>query len=230
MQKNPLPQAEGAHAPEEWIETPSPQPMNESEPRHNETRKETADERAKATAEQGPIISKSHKIKTRQTQSLTAAPVNQAPIIVNPLIKPIPVAGGPTRPSSKTPEHEHGGVIVAKTLAPQLATDPNLLAQGQWDERKLAVLDDGTLAAMSHFSHRFTYDGVRYWGHICEWWLTGSQGIGGRGRTDILKAMMAASTGGPTPEKAHKPNILSRNLFNRDWKSKAQSEGKEVEE
>ena len=135
------------------------------------------------------------------------------------------IAPASTRPQPDSKKTEEGSVIVAKHLAPQLATDPDLLAQGRWDERKVAVLDEGTLAAMSHFSHRYVYDGVRYWGHIVEWWLTGSQGIGGRGRTDILKAI-GASAGVQSVERTKAPNVIARNLWARDWEKKAAAEGK----
>lgn len=139
------------------------------------------------------------------------------------------MAPASTRPQPESKKTEEGSVIVAKHLAPQLATDPDLLGQGRWDERKLAILDDGTLAAMSHFSYRYVYDGVRYWGHICEWWLTGSQGIGGRGRTDILRAI-GASSGVQSIEKTKAPNVIARNLWQRDWKDKATAKGEVPEE
>ena len=134
-----------------------------------------------------------------------------------------------SRPSAAAGQKEQGSVIIAKHLGPQLGTDPDILAQGHWDERKVAIIDEGTLTALAHFSHRYIYDEVRYWGHITEWWLTGSQGIGGLGRQHILKALMYSS-GVQSVEKASKPNIVSRNLFNRGWKEKATSQGKEVEE
>ena len=120
-------------------------------------------------------------------------------------------------------------MIVAKELAGQLGTAPELKAMKRIDERKMAVLDDGTLAALSHFSYRYVYDRVRYWGHITEWWLTGSQGIGGLGRRHILQAM-ANITGVQSVEKAKQPNIIARSLWDRNWKKEAETEGKVVEE
>jgi len=133
------------------------------------------------------------------------------------------------RPSAPTSAREEGSVIVAKRLAEQLGTSPELKAQMRIDERKMAVLQDGTLASLSHFSYRFVYDKVRYWGHITEWWLTGSQGIGGLGRRHILQAL-ANTSGISTVEKAEKPNAVARNLWDRDWKKKAQEQGKVVED
>jgi len=133
------------------------------------------------------------------------------------------------RPQPPSTIKEEGSVIVAKALAEQLGTSPELKAQMRIDERKMAVLDDGTLAALSHFSYRYVYDKVRYWGHITEWWLTGSQGIGGLGRRHILQAM-ANISGVQSVEKAKQPNVVARHLWDRNWQQKAESEGKIVEE
>jgi len=133
------------------------------------------------------------------------------------------------RPQPLSKIKEEGNVIVAKALAEQLGTSPELKSQMRIDERKMAVLQDQTLAALSHFSYRYVYDKVRYWGHITEWWLTGSQGIGGLGRRHILQAL-ANTSGIQAMEKAKQPNAIARNLWDRNWKQKAESEGKVVEE
>lgn len=133
------------------------------------------------------------------------------------------------RPQPPQKIKEEGSVIVAKALAEQLGTSPEIKGEQRIDERKMAVLDDVTLAALSHFSYRYVYDGVRYWGHITEWWLTGSQGIGGLGRRHILQAL-ANTSGVQSVDKAKSPNVLARNVWDRNWKEKAESEGKVVEE
>lgn len=133
------------------------------------------------------------------------------------------------RPQAPAQIKEEGSVIVAKGLAEQLGTAPEMKAEMRIDERKMAVLDDATLAALSHFSYRFVYDGVRYWGHITEWWLTGSQGIGGLARRHILQAL-ANTSGVQSIEKAEKPNVLARNIWDRNWREKAESQGKQAEQ
>lgn len=133
------------------------------------------------------------------------------------------------RPQPPTANKEEGSVIVAKALAEQLGTSPEVKAEMRIDERKMAVLTDKTLAALSHFSYRFVYDEVRYWGHITEWWLTGSQGINGLGRRHVLQAL-ANTSGVQVTEKAEKPNAVARNIWDRNWKKKAEAEGKTVEE
>ncbi len=137
-----------------------------------------------------------------------------------------PISG--MRPQPPQASKEMGSVIVAKGLAEQLGTAPELKSQMRIDERKMGVLSDTTLAALSHFSYRFVYDGVRYWGHITEWWLTGSQGIGGLGRRHILQAL-ANTSGVQVMDKAEKPNVVARNIWDRGWRQKAEAEGKITE-
>lgn len=134
-----------------------------------------------------------------------------------------------SRPQAPSKIREEGNVIVAKELAGQLGTAPELKAQMRIDERKMAVLKDRELPAIAHFSYRFVYDGVRYWGHICEWQLTGSQGVGGLGRRHILTAL-ANTSGIQAVEKAKKPNAIARNIWKRDWKAEEERKGKIVDE
>ena len=133
------------------------------------------------------------------------------------------------RPTAPKAVKEDGNVVVARELAGNLGTSPEIRQTMRIDERKFAVLDDVTLAALSHFSYRYVNDGVRYWGHIVEWWLTGSQGIGGLARRHVLQAI-ANSSGAQQMDKAKKPNALARNLWDRDWKDKAEAQGKVVED
>ena len=134
-----------------------------------------------------------------------------------------------SRPSAPKNVKEEGNVIVAKALAEQLGTSPEIKGQQRIDERKMAVLSDTTLASLSHFSYRYIFDGVRYWGHITEWWLIGSQGIGGLGRRHILQAL-ANTSGIQSVDKAKTPNAVARNVWDRNWKNKAEQKGEVVEE
>lgn len=133
-----------------------------------------------------------------------------------------------TRPQPPQKVKEEGSVIVAKALAEQMGTSPEIKQQMRIDERKFAVIGDQTLAALSHFSYRYVYDQIRYWGHITEWWLTGSQGIGGLGRKHVLQ-LMANSSGVQSVDKAKKPNVIARNIWNKDWQKKAEMRGETVE-
>lgn len=133
------------------------------------------------------------------------------------------------RPSSQKPAAETGGVIVAKALAGQLGSAPIFLVDMQIDERKLAVLDELVVTALAHFDFRAQIDHIRYWAWICDGERVGSQGVNGIGRRHILQAIANAS-GSQTVEKAEKPNVIARNLWNRGWKQKAEDQGKITEE
>jgi len=134
-----------------------------------------------------------------------------------------------SRPVRPDKLQKDAGYIVAEKLAPQLGADPEILASGRWDERKNSVLTSREVMALAHFSYRYVYDKVRYHGHLVDWILVGNQGVGGLGRRHYLQAIASAS-GSHQIDKAIKPNVLSRNLWDRDWKNKATAEGKVVEE
>lgn len=133
------------------------------------------------------------------------------------------------RPQQPQKVKEEGNVIVAKALAEQLGTSPELKAQMRIDERKMGVFSTTEVPALAHFSYRYVYDKVRYWGHITEWQLTGSQGVGGLARKHILQAL-ANTSGVHSVDKAKKPNVIARSLWDRNWKQKAEAQGQVVEE
>lgn len=133
------------------------------------------------------------------------------------------------RPQPQQRIKEEGNVIVAKALSEQLGTSPELKSQMRIDERKMGVFSSAEVPALAHFSYRYVYDHVRYWGHITEWQLTGSQGVGGLARKHILQAL-ANTSGVQAMEKAKKPNVIARSLWDRNWKEKAESQGQVVEE
>lgn len=133
------------------------------------------------------------------------------------------------RPSPPTQKAEQGSVIVAKLLAGNLGTAPEISQEMRIDERKMAVLNDYTLTSYNYLSYRGEVDKIRFWKHFVDYELVGSQAIGGLARRQILTAI-ANSSGAQTLEKAQKPNVIARNFWNRGWKEKASSEGKVVEE
>ena len=55
------------------------------------------------------------------------------------------------------------------------------------------------------------------------------QGIGGLGRRHALQAMVNSSGSQVQLDKAKQPNVIARNITNRDWREKAQAEGKIVD-
>jgi hypothetical protein len=113
-----------------------------------------------------------------------------------------------------------GVSIIAKALAPQLGSAQGHLSEGQIDERKFAMLNEMTQPSLGYFKFRARVDKVRFWGHLVEWEL-----VSRLGKRQVLQAIQAAA-GTKSLEVAEKPNILARNLTQRDWKSKAIEQGK----
>jgi hypothetical protein len=167
-------------------------------------------------------------------ESTTPQPAEALPLVADQEGKAVASQGaqipiGSIRPKPSPAAKEEGSVIVAKALAEQLGTAPHIKSEMRIDERKMGVLKEAEVIALSHFSYRYAYDGIRYWGHLVEWQLTGSQGVGGLGRRHILQAL-ANTSGIQTVEKAEKPNVVARNLWNRTWKERATQQGKVPEE
>lgn len=122
---------------------------------------------------------------------------------------------------------ESGSSVVAKALAPQLGSSPRILGTHRIDERKMAVLNDMTQTALGYFAYRGKIDKVRFFRWISGWELVSSQAVGGLARRHILQAI-SASSGVTVAEVAGRPNIIARNISNRNWKANAVREGKVV--
>lgn len=146
------------------------------------------------------------------------------------------------RLESKKKAPEDAVVTVAKTLAPQLGSDPKHLSKGEIDQRKFAVLNEPTQAALAYFNWRGGGQkyknskgenkrrrGIRFWRNLVDWELNTSVSIGGLGRRQtIQETAAAAGVGKGVMEVAERPNILARNITKRNWKEEAAKEGKVV--
>lgn len=135
--------------------------------------------------------------------------------------------GIPQKTAPIATRDESGSSVVAKSLAPQLGSSPRILGKHQIDERKMAVLNDMTQTALGYFAYRGKVDKVRFYRWISGWELVSSQAVGGLARRHILQAI-SASSGVTVAEVAGRPNILARNISNRNWKQNAIREGKVV--
>jgi len=135
------------------------------------------------------------------------------------------------RRGRKETQKEDGVVTVAKTLPPQLGSALKFLSKGAIDNRKTAVLNEPCQAALGHFNYRAEVDEIRYFKHMVEWELTTTPSIGGlRARQFIQALAAAAGVGKGVFEVAERPNILARNITQRNWREQATKEGKTVSE
>lgn len=137
---------------------------------------------------------------------------------------------------------EEPATTVAKALAPQMGSDPKHLGKQEIDQRKFAVLNEYTQAALAYFNWRGggqpyktrkgeikTRRGIRFWRNLVDWELNTSPSLGGLGRRQVIQTVAAAAgVGKGVLEVAERPNVLSRNITQRNWKEKATKEGKVV--
>ena len=126
---------------------------------------------------------------------------------------------------------EDGVSIVAKGLAPQIASDNKFLINQESDHRVTAVLDPMGQAAMGYFDYRGKIDRVRFWSHIVDWELASTPSINGLGRRQIIQETAAAAgVGKGAIDIAEKPGWIARHITQRNWKEDAMRRGEVVEE
>jgi len=144
-------------------------------------------------------------------------------------------------PQSPEEAFEVAGSRVAESLSPQLGSDATKLADGRFDMRRLSILTEPLQAALAYFSWRgknvyarkktkngdrkLVRRGVRFWGHIEDWYLNTSPSVKGTGRRQLIEMQRASTGGGPPimpPEE--KPGWVGRNVTQRDYKRKWEEE------
>jgi len=121
------------------------------------------------------------------------------------------------------------GMIAEETLVPQLATFPDTISEtGRYDDRILSKINKMEALWMSIIELIPAHGGGRMWRKFGFMYRMMKRSEGGWTSQNIIKAL-GSLRGTPTQrEIARKPNVLARNLWNRDWKEKAVEEGKDV--
>jgi len=129
--------------------------------------------------------------------------------------------------SKKYPDHP--GLIAEERLVPQLGTSPQYISENnEYDHRILSYLNATEVAWTTLAELIPDYAGGRLFRRLAYIYKMNKRSQGGWTSQNILKAL-GNLRGIPAPKEiARKPNILARNLWNRDWKEKAIEEGKEV--
>lgn len=121
-----------------------------------------------------------------------------------------------------------GEAVIASTVIPQLASDSNTLQRGQIDQRKLSVITEYEQMALAHFNYRGEVDHIRYYANMVDWILNTSPSVGGLGRRQLIQAQAAVTGGQGALEVAKEPGFVGRHFTNRDWRNKAEAQGKIV--
>jgi len=111
--------------------------------------------------------------------------------------------------------------VVGEALAPQLGTDSLDLDLGRFDMRRLTVIEKEQIGFLLYA--RIRAKKSKTWRLIYNELLNLYPSVGGRGRRDIIR-MAAVSKGIPASVEGeierHRPNILARNIYRRDWEEK----------
>ena len=135
--------------------------------------------------------------------------------------EPPPMPEVPSIPS--VPVADRGPEIVATTLAPQLGSDAKYLGQGEFDMRKLSVIEERDIPFLIYAKIRGQK--TRVWQTIYDMYLNLKVSVGGRGRKDIIRMEGVSKAGLPeTPVEVHKPGWFARNITQRDWKKRLEEE------
>jgi hypothetical protein len=118
---------------------------------------------------------------------------------------------------------DRGPEVVATTLAPQLGSDASHLSKGNFDMRKLSVINERDIPLLIYADLRGKKNKV--WGRIYESVLNLNVSINGRGRRDIIR-MEGVSKGGlpDIQPELERPGWLSRNVTDRNWRDRMKDE------
>lgn len=127
-------------------------------------------------------------------------------------------------PAPQFPESsDRGAEVVATTLAPQLGSDASHLGRGNFDMRKLSVIEENHIPLLIYSKLRGKKTGV--WGEIYDMFLNLNVSVNGRGRRDIIR-MEGVSKGGlpDIQPELERPGWLSRNVTDRKWRDRMKDE------
>lgn len=124
---------------------------------------------------------------------------------------------------------QHPGLIAEEILSPQLATDPAfMMRRNEYDIRILTKLNSMEVLWNSIVNIIPDEAGGRAWKRFADEYKYHKRSEAGWNTQNILKALANVRGISAPREIVRKPNLLARNVWNRDWKERAAEEGKEV--
>jgi hypothetical protein len=121
------------------------------------------------------------------------------------------------------------GLIAEEKLSPQIGSSPAHMTKTQeYDIRILTNLNPLEVAWIT-FAHQMPdHAGGRIFKEFAGTYMYLKRSQAGWTTKNILTALANLRGAQQPRDIARKPNILSRNITNRDWKEKAVEEGKEI--
>lgn len=124
-------------------------------------------------------------------------------------------------------KEEKKEIPVEVILGKQLASDPANLVTGMSDARRLSKITGLEAIAYSWFLAQPDYQGGAWSRQFVANMLNLRMSEDGW-RANQLVRLVAGSKGVPSIDIAHKPGFIARHTSQKDWKQKAESEGKEI--
>jgi len=112
-------------------------------------------------------------------------------------------------------------------IGEQLASDAINLIKGRSDPRRLSIVNEAEVLALSYFSQIPDNEGGEYVRDFIADFLNLKMSLGGW-RSNQLIRLVQGSKGVVAGEIVKKPGIIGRMITNRDWKEKAEREGATV--
>lgn len=118
-------------------------------------------------------------------------------------------------------------IPVEVILGKQLASDPANLVAGMSDDRRLSKITGLEAIAYSWFLSIPLHRGGKWAANFAHNMLNLRMSDEGW-RANQLVRLVAGSKGVPSIDIARKPGFIARHTSQKDWKQKAESEGKEI--
>lgn len=120
------------------------------------------------------------------------------------------------------------GIITEKIIVPQIGTEPEQLANRQYNEMILSNLQPAEIF-LSVFAESIPkWAGGKKWQQIMLNYRYLNRSKGGWNQNNIIKVSGNVSGSPQSSDHVDKPGWLGRNISNRSWKKEAAEQGKEL--
>ncbi len=114
-------------------------------------------------------------------------------------------------------------------IGEQMASDFVELVKGRSDARRLSIVNEAEVLALSYFSQIPDNEGGEYVRDFIADFLNLKMSLGGW-RSNQLIRLVQGSKGVTSDEIVKKPGIIGRYVTDRDWKEKAERSGARIVE
>lgn len=127
-------------------------------------------------------------------------------------------------------EEKRQNPTAEEALAPQLGSDVSDIQQGKFNMLRLSKIDPIDIIVISHFLQVPPERGGNYAKKFFTNYLNLAVSVDGWRTTKIIQAIQGSKGASSVGELMKRPGWLGRNVTQRDWKRRAEEEGKTVVE